>query len=327
MSGAEAVAASGNLRPLPTCLRLNCRTRPPRRRRAPCDGVSTGTRVRWRPIARDLPAAGVYCGTGLGNVGDRGNALSVSSMTSTTSSKPTRPATPEHVAIIMDGNGRWAGKRGAIASVGHKAGIDALQRTVEGCVELGVRFLSVFALSTENSINRAAEEVTFLVQLVRSVVSDRLDKLHKEGVRLRFVGNLEGIGDPHFMKIVREAEILTAANDTLTLTVALNFSGTDDIVRSTRAVAQRVRDGSIDVADIDAAMISDSLSMGYIAPENREPDLLIRTGGERRVSNFLLFELAYTELYFSDVLWPDWDLEELEKACADFGLRERRFGG
>lgn len=214
-----------------------------------------------------------------------------------------------------------------MASVGHKAGIDALQRTVEGCVELGVRFLSVFALSTENSMNRTAEEVTFLVQLVRSVVSDRLDRLHKEGVRLRFIGNLEGIGDPHLLKIILKAETLTAVNDTLTLTVALNFSGTDDIVRSTQALAQRVRDGSINVDDIDAAMVSETLSMGYVAPENREPDLLIRTGGERRVSNFLLFELAYTELYFSDVYWPDWNFEELEKACADFGRRERRFGG
>ena len=326
MSGAVAASPSPNLR---QCLHLNCQTSPLGRRPARCEGLITGSPLGRCSIVRGSPVAGVCCEGGAGELGDVGNVgrMPASSMTPTTSYKPSRSPTPEHVGIIMDGNGRWASKRGAIASVGHKAGIDALQRTVEGCVELGVRFLSVFALSTENSMNRSAEEVTFLVQLVRSVVSDRLDKLHKEGVRLRFVGNLEGIGDPQLLSIVQEAETLTAANDTLTLTVALNFSGTDDIVQATQALAQRVRDGAIDVDDIDAAMISESLSMGYIAPENREPDLLIRTGGERRVSNFLLFEVAYTELYFSDVLWPDWDLEELEKACADFGRRERRFGG
>lgn len=226
----------------------------------------------------------------------------------------------------MDGNGRWASQRGAIASVGHKAGIDALQRTVEGCVELGVKFLSVFALSTENSSSRTAEEVSFLIRLVRSVVNERLDKLHGEGVRLRFIGDLEGIGDPELLKIIRDAEALTAANSILTLTVALNFSGTEDLVRSTKAIARRVLQGSIDVNNIDAAMISESLSMGYVEPEYRAPDLLIRTGGEQRISNFLLWELAYSELWFTDQFWPDFNVEELKRACADYGTRERRFG-
>jgi len=233
---------------------------------------------------------------------------------------------PAHVGIIMDGNGRWASKRGAIASVGHKAGIDALQRTVEGCVDLGVKYLSVFALSTENSTNRTAEEVSFLIRLVRSVVSERLDRLHNEGVELRFIGDVEGIGDPELSSIIREAESLTAGNETLVLTVALNFSGTEDIVRTTKAIAQRVLDGLVDVEDINAAMISDRLSMGHIAPENREPDLLIRTGGEQRISNFMLWELAFSELYFTDVYWPDFSAEELRKACLDFESRERRFG-
>jgi len=219
-------------------------------------------------------------------------ATSASSASSSAAATPATPATttattvPEHVGIIMDGNGRWARQRGAIASVGHKAGIEALQRTVEGCVELGVKYLSVFALSTENSTNRTAEEVSFLIRLVRSVVNERLGKLHEEGVRLRFIGNLEGIGDSELLEVIRDAEALTAANSTLTLTVALNFSGTDDIVRSTKAIAQRVLDGSISVDDIDAAMISERLSMGYIDPQSRAPDLLIRTGGEQRwVSN------------------------------------------
>ena len=210
------------------------------------------------------------------------SASSSSAATPATPATTTATTVPEHVGIIMDGNGRWARQRGAIASVGHKAGIEALQRTVEGCVELGVKYLSVFALSTENSTNRTAEEVSFLIRLVRSVVNERLGKLHEEGVRLRFIGNLEGIGDSELLEVIRDAEALTAANSTLTLTVALNFSGTDDIVRSTKAIAQRVLDGSISVDDIDAAMISERLSMGYIDAQSRAPDLLIRTGGEQR---------------------------------------------
>ena len=312
-------------------LNLDCCIGPGRRRagRRPRAVTQTrreaaihGTLVGWNHVAERPLTCAAYCESSASDA-----SVPASPTTTFTSTVSAKCSTPEHVGIIMDGNGRWAAKRGAVASVGHKAGIDALQRTVEGCVELGVRFLSVFALSTENSANRAVEEVSFLIRLVRSVVNDRLDKLHAEGVKLRFIGNLEGIGDSQLLEVIQNAERLTAGNDTLTLTVALNFSGTDDIVRTTRALAQRVLDGSIDVEDIDTIMISSSLSMGYIDRKYREPDLLIRTGGEQRVSNFLLFEIAYTELYFSDVLWPDWDFEALKEACADYGMRERRFGG
>jgi undecaprenyl diphosphate synthase len=233
---------------------------------------------------------------------------------------------PQHVAIIMDGNGRWAQERGAIASLGHKAGIDALQRTIEGCVELGVKYLSVFALSTENSTTRSAEEVTFLIRLVRSVVTEQLDMLHQEGVRLKFIGDILGIGDDELTRTIQAAEALTESNDTLVLTVALNFSGHKDLVKSTIHIAKLVLNGSIGLEEIDTDLVSDSLSLSHIARPQRDPDLLIRTGGEQRISNFMLWQLAYSELYFTNVYWPDFDLDELRIACEDFSLRERRFG-
>lgn len=256
---------------------------------------------------------------------------------------------PKHVAVIMDGNGRWASERGHVASVGHKSGIDALQTVVEGCIEFGVKYLSVFALSTENIASRNEQEINFLVDLVYSVVRERLNKLHAQGVRLKFVGGVSSLGSDSLSSVIQRyaikisflpsdiislysvfpqcrAEGLTENNDTLVLTIALNFSGREDIVAATRSIAKRIQDESLDIRNIDATLISQNLALCHIPKEHQSPDLLIRTGGEKRISNFVLWHLAYTELHFTDVYWPDFSRNNLLEALIDYSHRDRRYG-
>ncbi|MDE2598024.1 MAG: di-trans,poly-cis-decaprenylcistransferase [Rhodocyclaceae bacterium] len=224
---------------------------------------------------------------------------------------------PEHVAIIMDGNGRWAKKRLMPRVAGHVRGVEAVRGTVAACIERGISYLTLFAFSSENW-RRPVEEVSFLMGLFVKSLKNEAVKLNKAGVRLRIVGDLERF-DPELRQAIAEAEALTAANDTLTLTVAANYGGRWDIMQAMNrlAVAAPEKAGQYSEADLAAYSV-----MAH-APE---PDLFIRTGGEQRVSNFLLWQLAYTELFFTDLLWPEFDSAALDLAIQSFRKRERRFG-
>jgi undecaprenyl diphosphate synthase len=227
------------------------------------------------------------------------------------------PSTPRHVAIVMDGNGRWAKRRFMPRFFGHKQGVDALVRTVRACADRGIEYLTVFAFSSENW-KRSADEVSGLMGLVLVAVSKYLMKLADEGVRIRIVGDRDAVSDK-----VREAwdhaESMTAHNSRITLSVAFNYGGRWDIVQAARrALADGV---TADRLDEDA--LARRMAMHY-APD---PDLFIRTGGEVRISNFLLWQVAYSELYFTDCLWPDFGAEQIDAALASYRERERRFGG
>lgn len=234
---------------------------------------------------------------------------------------PPAPAAPQHVAIIMDGNGRWAKARGRPRSFGHAEGVEALRRTVEAAGEQGVRYLTVFGFSTENW-RRPAEEVNALFDLLRLYVARDLEKLAKEGVRVRVAGARAGLqGD--IAAIVENAEARTRGNDRLNLTIAFNYGGRDEIVRAARRLAEAAAAGEIDPAKIDESAFGAVLDTAELPP----PDLLIRTSGEFRLSNFMLWQSAYAELVFMDVLWPDFDREALAEAILVYQRRERRFGG
>jgi undecaprenyl diphosphate synthase len=224
---------------------------------------------------------------------------------------------PRHVAIVMDGNGRWAKKRFMPRFFGHKQGVDALVRTVRVCADRGIEYLTVFAFSSENW-KRSSDEVSGLMGLVLVAVSKYLAKLADEGVRIRIVGDRDAVGAK-----VREAwdhaERLTAHNTRITLSVAFNYGGRWDVVQAARRALQ---DG-IAPHELDEECLSRRMAMSY-APD---PDLFIRTGGEVRISNFLLWQVAYSELYFSDCLWPDFGAEQIDAAITSFRERERRFGG
>ena len=234
------------------------------------------------------------------------------------SSTQTVPATgevPRHVAIIMDGNGRWAKKRFLPRVGGHRKGVEAVREVVKACIERGVEYLTLFAFSSENW-RRPPEEVSFLMQLFLRALEQEVGKLHANGIRFKVVGDLSPF-DPTIVELIRRGEELTAKNTRLTLTVAANYGGRWDILQA----AERCRRDDPN-APITEERLSRYLSMAY-APE---PDLFIRTGGEQRVSNFLLWQLAYTELYFTDALWPDFGAAALGEALESFGRRERRFG-
>jgi undecaprenyl diphosphate synthase len=228
---------------------------------------------------------------------------------------------PQHVAIIMDGNGRWAKKRGRPRTFGHAEGVEALRRTVEAAGDLGVRFLTVFGFSTENW-RRPAEEVNALFDLLRLYVARDLDKLAKEGVRVRVIGARHGL-QPDIAGIIEDAESRTAHNDKLNLTIAFNYGGQDEITRAARMLAQEAVAGRIAPKDISPEMFEAHLDTAGLPP----PDLLVRTSGESRLSNFMLWQSAYAELAFMDVLWPDFDRAALEEAIAFYSRRERRYGG
>jgi undecaprenyl diphosphate synthase len=226
------------------------------------------------------------------------------------------PAVPRHVAIVMDGNGRWARKRFMPRGVGHKAGVDALVKVVQASADRGIGFLTVFAFSSENW-KRPEEEVSGLMSLLLVALSKHLTKLKADGVRIRIAGDLSTVSDK-VRDALLDAEANTVGNSRLVLTVAFNYGGRWDIVQACRkAMAEGVSE-----ADLDEATLSRYMAMSY-APD---PDLFIRTGGEVRLSNFLLWQSAYAELCFTDCLWPDFDAAELDKAIEVFTRRERRFG-
>ncbi|OIR03017.1 ditrans,polycis-undecaprenyl-diphosphate synthase [mine drainage metagenome] len=224
---------------------------------------------------------------------------------------------PQHVAIIMDGNGRWAKKRFLPRVAGHKRGLESVREIVKACIERGIPYLTLFAFSSENW-RRPAEEVSFLMGLFMRALEHEVTKLHKNGVRFRVVGDLSRF-DPKLVELIRRGELLTAGETRLTLTVAANYGGRWDILRAVERMLAAQPDQRGDFTEADLAP---HLAMAY-APE---PDLFIRTGGEERVSNFLLWQLAYTELYFTDRLWPDFDAAALDAAIASYRSRERRFG-
>lgn len=232
-------------------------------------------------------------------------------------SSQTNAALPRHVAIVMDGNGRWASKRFMPRGIGHKAGVDALVNVVKACADRGIPYLTVFAFSSENW-KRPEEEVSGLMSLLIVALSKHLIKLEADGVRIRVVGDSEGVSDK-VREALANAEAATAHNDRLTLTVAFNYGGRWDMVQAAR---RAVADG-LTGADLSESSLSQYMAMAY-APD---PDLFIRTGGEVRLSNFLLWQSAYSELFFTDCLWPDFDAKELDRALDEYARRERRFGG
>jgi undecaprenyl diphosphate synthase len=227
---------------------------------------------------------------------------------------------PRHVAVIMDGNGRWAQRRALPRHFGHRAGAKAVRATVEGCARRGIEALTIFAFSSENW-QRPAEEVTRLMELFVESIDKEVDELHANGIRVRFIGDLSrlraGLEDK-----IRAAEARTSSNTRMTLYVAVSYGGRWDIVEAARRLAARAATGALDPLSIDEAMFADELQLAA-APE---PDLFIRTGGEQRISNFLLWNLAYSELYFCDTLWPDFDDAALESALRFYASRQRRFG-
>jgi undecaprenyl diphosphate synthase len=230
------------------------------------------------------------------------------------------PGTPRHVAVIMDGNGRWAARRALPRHLGHRAGVKAVRATVEGCARRGVEALTLFAFSSENW-GRPAEEVSRLMELFVEAMDREVDELTRNGIRLRFIGDLAAL-KPHLRESIAMAEARTAGNERMTLFVAISYGGRADIVQAARALANRVVAGALAPEAIDESALAGELLLG----RTPDPDLFIRTGGEQRISNFLLWNLAYTELYFCDCLWPDFDDSEIERAFRHFASRQRRFG-
>jgi undecaprenyl diphosphate synthase len=237
------------------------------------------------------------------------------------SNAPQTQPPPRHVAIIMDGNGRWAKLRSRPRTFGHSEGVEALRRTVEAAGDLGVRYLTVFGFSTENW-RRPAEEVNALFDLLRLYVARDLDKLVREGVRVRVIGERNGL-QQDIAGIIENAEAKTHNNDKLNLTIAFNYGGQDEIARAARRAAEDVAAGNLATTEIDAARFETYLDTADMPA----PDMLIRTSGETRLSNFMLWQAAYAELVFVDVLWPDFDRSALQAAIDQFHRRERRFGG
>jgi len=227
---------------------------------------------------------------------------------------------PRHIAVIMDGNGRWAAARALPRPAGHRMGVRAVKQIVENCARRNVQVLTLFAFSSENW-KRPKEEVSMLMSRFLQALDDEVADLHKNGIRLTFVGNLQQLS-PALRERMDAATVLTAGNSKMTLVIAIAYGGRWDIACAARRLAERVVAGELRVEDIDEGRLGERLALGGLP----DPDLLIRTGGEQRISNFLLWNLAYTELYFCDTLWPDFDEQELDAAIAHFGRRQRRFG-
>ncbi|MGD9870457.1 MAG: polyprenyl diphosphate synthase [Thauera sp.] len=236
---------------------------------------------------------------------------------SSTRGIPEVSAVPRHIAVIMDGNGRWARKRLLPRVAGHTRGVEALRTVIRACMERGVEYLTVFAFSSENW-RRPADEVSFLMQLFLKSLQKEVGRLHDNGIRLRVIGDLSRF-DPALVDTIHASEARTAQNTRFTLTVAANYGGRWDILN---AMAQLMAQHPGRTEPFTEDELASALSMNF-APE---PDLFIRTGGETRISNFMLWQLAYTELHFTDVLWPDFDAAALDQAIASYQQRERRFG-
>ncbi|RLJ15710.1 di-trans,poly-cis-decaprenylcistransferase [bacterium endosymbiont of Escarpia laminata] len=227
---------------------------------------------------------------------------------------------PGHVAIIMDGNGRWAQRRGLPRYAGHPVGVDAVRNIVECCVQKKIQVLTLFAFSSENW-RRPKKEVGLIMDLFIRALGKEARRLHRNGVRLKIIGEREAFSEKLQHRIL-EVEELTAENRGLTLQVAANYGGRWDIIQAAKSLARAVAAGELSPEDIDEASLAGALSF----PDLPNPDLFIRTGGEQRLSNFLLWQAAYSELYFTDLLWPDFDTAAFENALADFAGRQRRFG-
>ncbi len=228
---------------------------------------------------------------------------------------------PLHVAIIMDGNGRWAKQRGLPRTFGHREGVKALIRTVEAAPALGIGALTVFGFSTENW-RRPMAEVSELMSLLKAYVETDLERLVREGVKVRIIGRRTGLR-PDVLAVIDRAEARTAHNDRFLLQVAFNYGGQADITDAARRFAEAVEQGRARAADLDESIFEQYLSTA----RTPAPDVIVRTSGERRLSNFLLWECAYAELVFQDVYWPDYGAEHLKAAIDEYGARERRYGG
>lgn len=228
---------------------------------------------------------------------------------------------PAHVAIIMDGNGRWAKKRLMPRNFGHKAGAKVVEQMCEDAYNLGVKYLTVYAFSTENW-KRSVEEVTGIMNLLRNYLTDCIERASKNNMRVRVIGDRSAL-DADIVDRIEELEKKTAQYDGLNFTIALNYGGRDELVRAVRHMTEDVQHGKISGSAIDEAVLTRYLDTWDIP----DPDLLIRTSGELRLSNFLIWQLAYTEFYFTDVLWPDFTVEDLKKAIRYYNGRDRRYGG
>ncbi|NLF84182.1 MAG: isoprenyl transferase [Candidatus Gastranaerophilales bacterium] len=227
----------------------------------------------------------------------------------------------QHIAIIMDGNRRWARKRGLTSIFGHKEGVKAFKRTVKACSDSGIKYLTVYAFSTENW-GRQKDEVEFLMRLLGEVVTNELDELHENNVKVSIIGDNEGLED-RLIKLFNQIEGKTKENTGLNLQIAINYGSRNEITNAIRRIAADVKAGIIDSPDrIDTALVSDYLYTAGIP----DPDLLIRTGGELRISNYLLWQIAYTEIYVTETFWPDFDEKALEQSVQSFAARHRRFG-
>jgi undecaprenyl diphosphate synthase len=230
------------------------------------------------------------------------------------------PGAPTHVAIIMDGNGRWAKAHGLPRTAGHKRGADAVKRVVQGAGELGIKYLTLFGFSSENW-SRPESEVRDLLGLLRHSLENDLMELDSQGIRLRVIGDRMRL-PAETVALIANAEEQTASNSRLMLTIALSYGGRQEIVAATRSLAADCIAGNLTPGEIDETMFGGRL----FTKDTPDPDLLIRTSGEQRISNFLLWQIAYTELVFTEILWPDFNQAELEAAIADFRKRERRYG-
>lgn len=234
---------------------------------------------------------------------------------------PSKSQPVEHVAIIMDGNGRWATNRGWPRLVGHRKGAERVKQIVAAAPDMGIKWLTIYAFSTENW-KRSTEEVLGLMAIFARYIQREADRMAKEGVRMRFIGDRSKL-DPKLQRLMSGIEARTAGFNRLNLTVAINYGGRDEMLRATRALAMEVAEGRLDPCDITEAALAGRLDTGGIP----DPDLVIRTSGETRTSNFLVWQSAYAEYEFTPTLWPDFSPEELSAILARFGNRERRFGG
>ena len=237
-----------------------------------------------------------------------------------TSLTGTKNGNPRHIAIIMDGNGRWAQKRLLPRAMGHQAGVKAVRKIVESCAEQKIEVLTLFAFSSENW-RRPEEEISLLMSLFLVTLQREITDLHKNNIRLRFIGDRTAFSEK-LQKIMVEGELLTKENTALTVVVAVNYGGRWDMCQAFQCLAEKIAAGLLSNRDINEQLITEHLSTADLP----EPDLFIRTGGEQRVSNYLLWQLAYTELYFTNTLWPDFDQHSLEDAITSFKSRQRRFG-
>jgi undecaprenyl diphosphate synthase len=241
----------------------------------------------------------------------------MSSGTNSTREIPDEGPIPQHIAIIMDGNGRWARKRLMPRMAGHKQGVETVRNVIKSCSDHGIEYLTLFAFSSENW-RRPADEVSFLMQLFAGALEQEMTKLHENGIRFKVIGDISRF-ESRIIEFIHQGEQLTADNSRLTLTIAANYGGRWDIMQAMDKMKRNSHDKSAQFKEED---LTQFLSMNY-APE---PDLFIRTGGEYRISNFLLWQLAYTELYFTKTLWPDFNEEEFNLAIQSYQRRERRFG-